>query len=153
MPPKFSLQTVLDIRHSKVEALEIKLGKLLLNLKEARGRMAAQQELQKQLFKDLYQKQLGELDLFAVTSLRMELDQIVHRIVSLEQSIEALKIQIVNQRQEIVVAKQSEEVLDILKEKEIERFKTEQTEQESKAQDDIYISQAFRQRSQGAYHG
>jgi flagellar export protein FliJ len=153
MPPKFSLQTVLDIRHSKVEALEIKLGKLLFNLKEARGRMAAQQELQQQLFKDLYQKQSGQLDLFAVTSIRAELDQVAHRIVSLEQSIEALKIQVVNQRQEIVIAKQSEEVLDILKEKEIERFKAEQTQQESKAQDDIYISQAFRQRSQGAYHG
>ena len=34
MPPKFSLQTVLDVRHSRVEALEIELGKLFARLRE-----------------------------------------------------------------------------------------------------------------------
>ncbi len=36
MPPKFSLQTVLDVRHSKVEALEIELGQLMQEKRKKR---------------------------------------------------------------------------------------------------------------------
>jgi flagellar biosynthesis chaperone FliJ len=49
-----------------------------------------------------------------------------------------------------VAAKQSEETLEILKRKRYEVYLAEQLQIESRAQDDIYIAQAFRNQQQGA---
>jgi flagellar biosynthesis chaperone FliJ len=60
-----------------------------------------------------------------------------------------LEVAIRQKRNELVAAKQDEEVLEILKRKGIESYNAEVTLQESRTQDDIYIAQAFRQRQEG----
>jgi flagellar biosynthesis chaperone FliJ len=55
-----------------------------------------------------------------------------------------------DKRAELVAAKQSEETLEILKRKRHEVYLAEQLQIESRAQDDIYIAQAFRNQQQGA---
>jgi flagellar biosynthesis chaperone FliJ len=71
--------------------------------------------------------------------------------------IESLTLELAQQKQavedkraELVAAKQSEETLEILKRKRHEVYLAEQLQIESRAQDDIYIAQAFRNQQQGA---
>ena len=45
MSPKFSLQNVLDLRHGKVELLEIELGKLLSVHRETQTLFSSLQEI------------------------------------------------------------------------------------------------------------
>jgi flagellar biosynthesis chaperone FliJ len=52
--------------------------------------------------------------------------------------------QVQAKQQELVAARQEEEVLVILKDKEVERYQAEQAQQENRLQDDIYIAQAHR---------
>lgn len=151
MPPKFTLQTVLDVRHNRVEALEIELSKLLIRLREAEVDLRLEVERREDLFQRLEKEMGGEMDLFAIQYLRFDLKQALNRIEEL-----ALEIQDVNRliewkRQEIVAARQAEETLEILKEKERVRFVEEQDRRDARFQDDLYIAQAFRQREAGIF--
>jgi|WetSurMetagenome_2_1015567.scaffolds.fasta_scaffold542400_2 flagellar export protein FliJ len=148
MPPKFSLQSVLDVRHSKVEALEIELSELLLHRQEAKNLLESVKSWRVDLFDQLNQQMQGEMDLFQANHLRADINSASEQIVKIQSILSDLEVKIVNKRQEVVSAKQAEEVLGILKEKEIERYRAEQVKIEGHAQDDIYISQAYRARQQ-----
>ncbi|HVP21250.1 MAG TPA: flagellar FliJ family protein [Anaerolineaceae bacterium] len=144
MPPKFSLQTVLDVRHTRVEALEIELGELLTAQQEGLIMLASFESSLHEVFARLHQAQNGELDLFAINHLRANVRDLQARIAQVEEALRILEEKIEDKRSELVSAKQSEETLQTLKRKEIDRYKTELALYENKQQDDVYISQAFR---------
>lgn len=144
MPPKFSLQPVLDYRHKVLESLEIELGGLLQSQKNGAQFLQKLQDHQKQLFEELHHQQDGIIDLQAVTHLRSNLRAVEERIQRQVSFLAKLERDIEQKRAEVVEAKQDEETLATLKSKEIERYKAEQARQENRLQDDIYIAQAFR---------
>jgi flagellar export protein FliJ len=149
MAPKFSLQNVLDIRHGKVELLQIELGKLLAAQQETESRLLALQEFQRELLNQLSMAQLGEMDLVKINLLRLNVLQAGAYIESLTLELAQQKQAVEDKRAELVAAKQSEETLEILKRKRHEVYLAEQIQIESRAQDDIYIAQAFRNQQQG----
>jgi flagellar export protein FliJ len=144
MALQFSLQNVLDIRHSKVELLEIELGKLLTAQQKTQVLLNSLQEFQVNLLDQLTSAQTGDFDLFKIGLLRLNILDVTKRIeivlVELEKQTWAIK----NKRAELVEAKQAEETLEILKRNRYEVYLAEQVQAESREQDDIYIAQAFR---------
>lgn len=150
MAPKFSLQNVLDIRHGKVEFLQIELSKLLATQQEMESRLLALQEFQRELFDQLSFAQLGEVDLVNSNLLRLNILQVKAYIESLSLELAKQNQAVEDKRAELVTAKQSEETLEILKRKRYEVYLAEQLQIESRAQDEIYIAQAFRNQHQGA---
>jgi flagellar export protein FliJ len=150
MPPKFSLQTVLDVRHSKVEALEIELSKLLMAQQEKEALLESLKGLQRNLQAQLQEQQQGEMDLFFVRHLYSNLEAIRQAMEQVEAYLAELTGQIEAKRQEVVTAKQAEESLGILKTREIERYQADQAQKENRFQDDIYIARVFHQRHQEA---
>ena len=150
MAPKFSLQNVLDIRHGKVELLQIDLSKLLNAQQETESRLFALQEFQVELLEQLSLAQSGEIDMVKINLLRLNILQINAYIESLTLELARQKQAVEDKRAELVTAKQSEETLEILKRKRHELYLAEQLQIESRAQDDIYIAQAFRNQRQGA---
>lgn len=150
MSPKFSLQNVLDLRHGKVELLEIELGKLHAIHQETQNLYASLEQYQNSLLNELSAAQTGEIDLVKINLLRLNALQINKHIeiVALELKKQARVIE--EKRTELIQAKQSEETLEILKRKRHEVYTAEQIQIEAHAQDDIYIAQAFRNQQQGA---
>lgn len=144
MAPKFSLQTVLDVRHSRVEALEIELGELLAARQEGLAMLSGLVANLNGVYANLRTAQNGVLDLFAIDHLHANIKEIQTRIAQVEEALRILDQQIQAKRAELVAAKQSEETLKTLKTKEIDRYKLELALYESKQQDDVYISHAFR---------
>jgi flagellar export protein FliJ len=150
MAPKFSLQNVLDVRHGKVELLQIELGKLLMAQQETESRLFTLQEFQSDLLEQLSLAQSGEIDLIQSNLLRLNILQVSAYIEAVTLELARQKQAFEEKRAELVTAKQSEETLEILKRKRHEVYLTEQIQIESRAQDDIYIAQAFRNQQQGA---
>ena len=150
MAPKFSLQNVLDIRHGKVEILEIELGKLLAACQRTEALLITLKERQFSLWDELNTAQLGEIDLFNLQLIRSNILQLNKRLESVELELERQNQEVKTKRAELVKAKQSEETLKILKQNRYEVYLAEQVQIESRAQDDIYISQAFRNQNLGA---
>ena len=150
MSPKFSLQNVLDLRHGKVELLEIELGKLHAIHQETQNLHISLEQYQNSLLNELSAAQTGEIDLVKINLLRLNALQINKHIeiVALELKKQARVIE--EKRTELIQAKQSEETLEILKRKRHEVYTAEQIQIEAHAQDDIYIAQAFRNQQQGA---
>jgi flagellar export protein FliJ len=146
MPPKFSLQTVLDVRHSRVESLEIDLGRMQQERLQKENYLHTLYMAQDELYVKLHDRMTGELDLIEISMLRANINQLSLRIEKTNQAIAELDQAIVLKRQELIDAKKDEESLKILKNKEIERFVAEQNEKEKSFMDDVYISQGFRQR-------
>ena len=60
MPPKFSLQTVLDVRHSKVEALEIELGQIQQEKLQKENYLHTLYLAQDKLYESLHQSMSGD---------------------------------------------------------------------------------------------
>jgi len=145
MPPKFSLQTVLDVRHSRVESLEIELGRMNQEKHQKEALCEALANAQDTLYSKLHEQMHGDVDLFLINHLRNNINNIAHQIELTQKSILLLADAIEQKRLEVVEAKKSEESLNILKNKEIERFVEEEKDKERRFQDDIYISQGFRQ--------
>lgn len=150
MPPKFSLQNVLDLRKSKVESLEIELGKLLSAKQEMEMLLNSLYETRTDLLEKLFLEQQGEMDLFNLSMLRANIVATDERIQLVMKNIAEQELKIDQKRQEIVLAKQDEETLEILKDKQRVAFEKEMAEKEAKQQDDIYIAHAFRQRQEEA---
>ena len=88
MPPKFSLQSVLNIRHSRVEALEIGLGELLANHKKAEALLVSLQVQQNHLFEQLLDQQKAEMDLFKVTHIRSNIVTVDEQIRLAKMAVE-----------------------------------------------------------------
>ncbi len=150
MPPAFNLQSVLDVRHSRVEALEIELGKLLALQLNAQNLLAELRSTQRTLMSELAGAQQGEIDLFAISVLRKNIQAIGERMDFVEEKLRQISVEVERKRKELILAKQEEETLQILNRKRIEAYNAEQARLESAVQDDIYIAQAFRQRYQEA---
>ncbi len=147
MAPKFTLQNVLDLRHSRVEALEVDLSQLIQAQLNAQGILDAFLTLQLDLMQKLTLEQAGEMDLFAISLLRSNILAVDYQIVAVKEKLRAAALAVEVKRQELIQARQKEETLATLKNKRIEVYQTEMAQHEARAQDDIYISQAFRQRS------
>jgi len=143
MALRFSLQPVLDVRHTKVEALEISLGELLASQQEGFQMLAAYQETQKVLYQEMVNSQQGEMDLFTLQHLQANARTIETRITQVKEALKILAGKIDEKRQELILAKQAEEVLKTLKENENKRYQAELAAAENRSLDDIYISQAY----------
>jgi flagellar export protein FliJ len=148
MPPVFSLENVLNIRHDKVEVLEVELSKMMKLLIEAETILETLKKSQSDLLEKLTEAQSGELDLFEISLLRSNILTIDGQIAVVKQELVRLESLVNQKRSELIQAKQEEETLQILKRKRIETYNAEQAHLEAKIQDDIYIAQAFRQRRQ-----
>jgi flagellar export protein FliJ len=148
--PKFSLQSVLDIRHGKVELLEIELGKLMAIHQETQNLLNSLKDYQARIFEELSEAQSGEIDLvnlklLLANSLKAGKDV---EMVAFELKKQAVEID--HKRTELIRAKQAEETLEILKRKRLEVYTAEQVQIEARMQDDIYIARAFQNQQQGA---
>ena len=148
MPPIFNLQSVLDVRHTRVEALEIEFGKMLALQQEAQKFFDTLLLAQADLHDQLAAAQIGELDLVQISALRSNILQNDERIKRVREELEKLNQMVDAKRSEMIEARQDEETLQILKRKRIDLFNAEEALRESRIQDDIYIAQAFRLRQQ-----
>ena len=144
MNPKFSLQNVLDLRHGKVELLEIELGKLMAIHQETQNLHTSLVQYQESLLNELSVTQTGEIDLVKLNLLRLNVLQTNKHIEIVNLELKKQSLAIENKRSQLVQAKQSEETLEILKRKRHEVYLAEQVQIEAQAQDDIYIARAFR---------
>ena len=147
MAPFFSLQNVLDLRHSRVEALEVELSQLLQAQLNAHGILEAFQTLQKDLLEKLAVEQAGDMDLFTVSILRSNILTVDFQITASKEKLRLATQEVETKRQELIEARQKEETLETLKNKRIEDYNTAVALNEARVQDDLYIAQAFRQRS------
>ena len=75
MPPKFSLQTVLDVRHSRAEALEVEFGKLLAREQLIFREIENLENTKDSLMSKLHEQMIGEMDLFVVAHIRANINQ------------------------------------------------------------------------------
>ena len=80
MPPKFSLQTVLDVRHSRVESLEIDLGRMQQERLQKENYLHTLYMAQDELYVKLHARMTGELDLIEMNMLRANINQLSQRI-------------------------------------------------------------------------
>ncbi|MBP7690321.1 MAG: flagellar FliJ family protein [Anaerolineales bacterium] len=148
MPLEFALQSVLDYRHSRVEALEIQLGRLLFEQQQALQVREALQAERRQLFETMREKQAGTLDLPALAHLRFNLKHLEQRLARQEALLVELARRIEEGRAQVVAAKQEEEALVILKNKELERYLAEERKHENSQRDDLYIMRAHQRRAE-----
>lgn len=135
---------MLDIRHEKVEALEVELGKLLILQQETQRFMKSLQKYQANLHDRLIEAQMGDLDLMELNLLRMNVTEINKHIDAVNLQLKKQEMDIEAKRAKLIEAKQSEETLAILKRKRHEVYVAEQVHIEAQTQDDIYIARAFR---------
>ncbi len=150
MTPKFSLQNVLELRHGKVELLEIELGKLVAIHQETQNLYASLEQYQESLLVQLGAAQTGDIDLPNLNLLSLNVLQINKHMDIVKLELKKQIMQIEAKRAQLVQAKQSEETLEILKRIRHEVYAAQQIQIEANAQDDIYIARAFRNQQQGA---
>lgn len=146
MPPAFHFQNVLDIRHSKVEAIEIQLGKfekVLLSLQDRRNSL---QDMKKHDLDEMERRMQDEIDLVQLDILRANVKTLEDCTRRVDTEINDTHKKISQTRKDLVEARQDEETLEILKDKELERFKAQMKRIENSQQDDIYISLAHKNR-------
>lgn len=149
MGPKFSLQNVLDVRHGKVELLEVELGKLMLAQQEVELQLSILHGFHENLLDELAIVQSDDIDLTKSCLLRLNLSQVNGYIKRLTVELLKRKKDVEEKRADLVKARQAEETLEILKRKRHEVYLAEQVQIEARMQDDIYIAQAFRNQQQG----
>jgi flagellar export protein FliJ len=142
MTPRFSLQNVLDYRHSKVEKMEIVLGRLQNQLQAARDRMSVLEIEKQRLMQELSTFQSGTLDLQAILQARTYLKRLQKGMDRQQIEINRFSIEVENARIALVQAKQDEAALEKLSQKELQTYTDKVNMREKQQQDDIYISQA-----------
>lgn len=148
MAPKFSLQTVLDVRHNRAEALEIEFSKLLHREKLIFGEIETLENNKQSLMFKLHEQMTGDMDLFTVAHLRNNINQHTTAVENCHLALANLQVEIESKRRQLVSARQAEETLDILKRNEIKKFKEKEILHENKEQDDVYISRNFQKRQE-----
>jgi flagellar FliJ protein len=142
MPPKFSLQSILDYHHSRVETIEVELGQILAVRQQLVDAIADLTQRQGELMNELAEMQSGEIDLQAIIQARYMIKTIQNKLIELRNQLQLIEQAIMDKRQELIQARQDEKVYDNLKDKELERYAEKQREAEKRMQDDIYISRA-----------
>jgi flagellar export protein FliJ len=138
--PKFSLQSVLDYRHSRVEVLEVELGRLNQLRQEKLDAIAQNIANQERAYHQMGVYQSGDIDLLAVQQTQRYLSSLFVQLKKLESELAKLEERIESKRLEVVQAKKDEAVLENLREREIMVFKEKLFMQEKQQQDDIYTS-------------
>ncbi|MEI8132702.1 MAG: hypothetical protein WCG34_09720 [Leptolinea sp.] len=149
MPPNFSMQSILDYHHSRVEVLEVELGKLIQSQKEITALLEELMDDQARLFQELKNFQTGDLDLQKIAQTRLNIKIVQENIEKQKALLALLEDAIEAKLLDLVEARQDEAVFDKLKEKEMDRFTEKQLAIEKILQDDIYISSAHRRKSYG----
>ncbi len=152
MPPKFSLQNVLDIRHDLVEALEIEFSRLLQLRVRQQAELDHYLEMQSDLMVKLAEAQTGDLDLFNLRMLHENILQVDHQIRAAREKLVKINAAVDSKQAELIKARQNEETLETLKNKRIEIYNAQLAQYEAHVQDDIYISQAYRNRGLEAHY-
>jgi len=143
MPPKFTLQPVLDYRHRRVEALEIELSRILRDKKRAEEKLQSLFTRQYEILEEIRIVQNGDLDMQRIRQLYNGLKSLQRMIDDQKLVLADIMIKVEEKRQQIVKARQDEETLEILKEKEEQRVLLEENRKENALRDDIYIAQAY----------
>lgn len=146
MPPNFALQPVLDYRHNLVEALEIEFGQISAYQNEVEDQLKMIFKAEEHLLDALNKGQVGDIDLVHLDQLQCQLQNVEKMKEQTQELLNEVRQQVEEKRQELMRAKQDEEVLEILKEKEIQRFQEQEYRSDLQLQDDIYISQAYQAR-------
>lgn len=153
MPPKFSLQSILEYHHNRVEKLEMELG-LLNQQKKSIEEMIERLSAKKiDLYDELVAHQEGELDLKMIDHIRQNINHIQLQVVQQTNKKAETEKAISKKRVELVDAKKEEAVFEKLKEKEHEQWLEKVNQSEKDALSDLYISQAFRQGMLGSRFG
>jgi len=150
MPPKFSLQPVLDYRHSRVEAEQIELARLNQAYHQGLAHLDFLEEEIAQVYLKIGNMQTGKIDMDQLAQYRLRVRMLDIQIRDQQEMLADLMEQIDAQRERLVHAKQDEETLVILKKKRLQVWKDEQRQKENSHRDDIYISQAFSRSSMSA---
>lgn len=149
MPPRFSLQPVLDYRHNLVESLQIELGQVTARKQQAENDLQTLCAFRAQLFAELERQQQGVIDFEANRQTRINLRVIEERIQEQIELVRTLERKVAEKQAEVISARQDEETLATLKRKELERYQLEQAALENRLQDDIYIARAYRMLGHG----
>jgi flagellar export protein FliJ len=142
MTPRFSLQNVLDYRHSKVEKLEVVFGRIQNQLQAAQNRMSIMDAEKQQLLQELGSFQNGNLDLQTILQARTYLKRVQKGIDRQQIEINRISVEVENARVALIQAKQDEVALEKLSDKEQQIYSDKVNIREKQQQDDIYISQA-----------
>jgi len=142
MPPRFSLQNVLDYRHSKVETLEVAHGRLQHQVQKAVEQLQAMEKERDTLLLELGSYQNGNLDLQKILQARTFLKRLQKGMERQQQEIVRLKAEAEEARRALVQAKQDEAAMEKLSQKEMQVYTDRMNMREKQQQDDIYISQA-----------
>ncbi len=145
MPPKFSLQSVLDYHRNKVELLEMELGLINRQKQEIEAALSELRGREGQLIEELIEYQSGELDMKMIAHIRSNIEHVHKKIDQQEKAKKAVDAAILAKQQEIIAAKQDEAVFEKLREKEMAEWAEKVDKKEKETLTDIYISQAFRQ--------
>jgi|SRR5579859_5519530 len=153
MPPDFALQVVLDYRHSRVEAMEIELGRTQALYQAHLANLANLRDSREKLFVELRERQIGELAMPLITQLRLNLRSVEKSIEGEQTVLAELSLKVMEQQQKLVSARQDEETLATLKQHGLDRFRASQARNEEHQRDDIYIAQAHRRTVQAAAGG
>ena len=146
MPPKFSLQNVLDVRHDLVEALEIEFSRLLQLKVSQQAVLDNLLGMQADLMVKLAAAQTGDLDLFNLKMIHENILSVDRQIGLAREKLAKIASAVDSKQAELIKARQNEETLETLKNKRLEIYNAELAQYEAHVQDDIYISQAFRNR-------
>jgi flagellar protein FliJ len=141
MAPKFTLQSILDYHHSRVEQHEIELGNLNAQKTKLEEVISLLYFKKDEYLEELKNLQTGELDLQAIRQVKSNVEVLEETIEQRMQDLYRIEILIEEKRKELLAAKQDEAVMDKLKEKEIEKYDLKIQEYEKRQQDDIYTSQ------------
>ena len=149
MPPRFSLQSILDYHHNRVEILEVEMGTLVHTRNEIMDMLMFLMKEQERMLEDLRDLQKGELDMQTISLIRYNIHRLQENIEKQQQALKMLEQAIDAKQLEIVQARQDEAVFEKLKEKELLRFQVRMEQQEKLLMDDIYISKARRQADEG----
>jgi len=144
MRRKFTLQSVLEHRHNRVERLEVELGHLRLARNQAQAFRSSLEVGRLNLSAQLRSLLQGALDLETIDQLHAGIDNINRQLDEQVLILEHLACEIEDKRLEVVAAKQEEEALQVLRQKFDHRIQAEQALQETRLRDDIYNAQAYR---------
>ena len=148
---RFSLQSVLDVRHSRLEAVELEMAQAQAARAQLAAALAALEEQHTRLLDDLRQLQTRRtLDLGALTFTRSTLARTEAEIRAQRIRLAEAEALVEKVREALVAAKQDEETLIALKDKVMEAEAREQNRLAEAEVDDLNISRAFRKTRAGS---
>ncbi len=142
---KFSLQSVLDVRHSRLEAIELQMAQAQAQRVQQTAALVALDEKHTRLLEDLHKLQSRRtLDLGALSFTRSALTRTEHDIREQRIRLAEAEARVEQVREALVAAKQDEETLITLKEKAEEAEAREENRKAEIEVDDLNISRAVR---------